>query len=91
MTAEWPTHLPAEALFYADAYIEASAQSYDAIIPGLGEALRIVWTDIRPMPTCDCPLDPHHRWNCSTTPIWAQTIRDLEGPSLRIPMWELGL
>lgn len=28
-------------------------------------------------PECDCPLDPHHRWNCALTPIWAQTIRDL--------------
>lgn len=25
---------------------------------------------------CDCPMDPHHRWNCALTPIWAQTIRD---------------
>ena len=27
---------------------------------------------------CDCPLDPHHRWNCALTPIWAQTMRDLD-------------
>lgn len=27
---------------------------------------------------CDCPLNPHHRWNCALTPIWAQTIRDLD-------------
>ena len=27
---------------------------------------------------CDCPMDPHHRWNCALTPIWAQTIRDLD-------------
>lgn len=26
----------------------------------------------------DCPMDPHHRWNCAQTPIWAQTIRDLD-------------
>ncbi len=26
---------------------------------------------------CDCPLDPHHRWNCALTPVWAQTMRDL--------------
>lgn len=78
MSAEWPTQLPAEALPVADAYIEAYAQSYDTIIPGLGDALRTVWADIRPTPTCDCPLNPHHDWNCSTTPIWAQTIRDLD-------------
>lgn len=29
-------------------------------------------------PTCDCPLDPHHRWNCPLTPIWAQTMRELD-------------
>ena len=27
-------------------------------------------------PMCDCPMNPHHRWNCALTPIWAQTIRD---------------
>lgn len=27
---------------------------------------------------CDCPLDPHHRWNCALTPVWAQTMRDLD-------------
>lgn len=29
-------------------------------------------------PQCDCPMDPHHRWNCPLTPIWAQTIRELD-------------
>jgi hypothetical protein len=24
---------------------------------------------------CDCPRGPHHRWNCTLTPIWAQTVR----------------
>jgi hypothetical protein len=33
-------------------------------------------------PPCDCPdtsfgRNPH-RWNCDQTPIWAQTIRDLD-------------
>ncbi|MGQ9348926.1 hypothetical protein [Mycolicibacterium gilvum] len=36
----------------------------------------------RPVPGwamgCDCPLDPHHRWNCALTPIWSQTIRELD-------------
>lgn len=27
---------------------------------------------------CDCAVDPYHRWNCAATPIWAQTIRDLD-------------
>lgn len=27
---------------------------------------------------CDCPMDPHHRWNCALTPIWAHTIRELD-------------
>ena len=30
----------------------------------------------RVLTPCDCPMDPHHRWNCALTPIWAQTIRD---------------
>lgn len=36
------------------------------------------WLPGDPQPACDCPLDPHHRWNCALTPIWAQTIRDLD-------------
>tara|TARA_B100000519_G_C14089628_1_gene365658 strand:+ start:118 stop:456 length:339 start_codon:yes stop_codon:yes gene_type:complete len=36
----------------------------------------------RPVPQwamdCDCPLNPHHRWNCTLTPIWAQTMRELD-------------
>lgn len=74
----WPTHIPAEALEYGDAHIEAHALAYDAIMPGLGDTLRHCWTLIRPQPTCDCPLDPYHRWNCALTPIWAQTMRDLD-------------
>lgn len=36
------------------------------------------WLPGEQTPDCDCPLDPHHRWNCRMTPIWAQTIRDLD-------------
>lgn len=64
----WPTELPPEALAYA----------YDKIIPGLGDALREAWKLLRPQPSCDCPMNPHHRWNCHLTPIWAQTMRDLD-------------
>lgn len=28
--------------------------------------------------SCDCPMDPYHRWNCPLTPLWAQTMRDLD-------------
>lgn len=28
-------------------------------------------------PGCDCPRH-RHRWNCQLTPIWAQTIHDLD-------------
>jgi len=44
------------------------------------EAAKRLTVAFRPIsqPTCDCPLDPHHRWNCPLTPIWAQTIRDLD-------------
>lgn len=27
---------------------------------------------------CDCGLSAFHRWNCATTPMWAQTMRDLD-------------
>ncbi len=74
----WPTHAPAEALVYGDRYIEATAEAYDTILSGLGDVLRAAWHEIRPQPTCDCPLDPYHRWNCSLTPVWAQTIRELD-------------
>ena len=30
------------------------------------------------MNDCDCPLSPFHRWNCESTPVWAQTIRALD-------------
>lgn len=76
MTDCSPMRLPIEAIKAGDEYIEAYAQSYDAIVPTLGDVLRNVWADVRPESTCDCPLDPHHRWNCALTPIWAQTIRE---------------
>ena len=66
----------------ADEYIEACAQIYDTcLFPGLGDVLRDAWREIRALvvpPHCDCPLDPHHRWNCALTPVWAQTIRELD-------------
>lgn len=76
----WPFEAPVELLAEADAYIEMTAGAYDAIalLPGIGELLREAWATVRPRPTCDCPMDPHHRWNCALTPIWAQTIRDLD-------------
>lgn len=77
MTDTWPTHASIEHLAWADMYIEASAQAYDAILPTLGDVLRDIWPQVRPLPTCDCEL-PHHRWNCHLTPIWAQTIRELD-------------
>ena len=27
---------------------------------------------------CDCDPASYHHWNCRATPIWAQTIRDLD-------------
>ena len=66
----------------ADEYIEACAQIYDTcLFPGLGDVLRDAWREIRALvvpPHCDCPLDPHHRWNCALTPVRAQTIRELD-------------
>lgn len=69
------------AAYGMDYTIDHFAHSYDAILPGLGDALRNVWRDIRHLvypDVCDCPMDPYHRWNCTGTPIWAQTIRDLD-------------
>lgn len=51
-----------------------------AVVSHLEATLRR-WMPGNPAPEpcliCDCPMDPHHRWNCALTPIWAQTIRDL--------------
>ncbi|MGE2733821.1 hypothetical protein [Mycolicibacterium vaccae] len=33
---------------------------------------------LREVRSCDCPMAPHHRWNCPLTPAFAQTIRDLD-------------
>ena len=86
----WPTAVPVEALIVGDAYIAAHAELYDSIIAGLGDALRCAWEAIRPKPLCDCPMDPYHRWNCALTPIWAQTIRDLDtNPWTVIKPWDL--
>lgn len=78
----WPTEAPIELLRAADAEMEALAAACDDAFGGLlglsvlGDAFRAAWQQIRPRPTCDCPLDPHHRWNCPLTPLWAQTMRD---------------
>ena len=74
-------------LAIADADIEARAQVIDlafSLLLGandLGDTLRAAWTELRPLleqRLCDCDRNPHHRWNCTATPIWAQTIRDLD-------------
>ncbi|MCV7354470.1 hypothetical protein [Mycolicibacterium fluoranthenivorans] len=88
----WPATVPAEALAVGDAYIEEHAAVCDSIFPGLGGFLRDIWRAIRPSPSCDCPLDPYHRWNCALTPIWAQTIRDLDtNPWTVIKPWDLAM
>lgn len=75
----WPHEAPIELLAKADAHIELTALAYDAVFGTFcGDLMRDLWRDIRPEPTCDCPMDPYHRWNCALTPIWAQTIRDLD-------------
>lgn len=78
MESTWPTHAPIELLREADAAVEVMAATYDSIsiFGPLGDIFRELWRDIRPQPTCDCPMDPHHRWNCNLTPIWAQMLRD---------------
>ena len=78
----WPTEAPIELLLAADTQIELYATAYDDLFSGLaglsvlGDAVRAAWYSIRPRPTCDCPMDPHHRWNCELTPVWAQLMRE---------------
>lgn len=52
-----------------------------------GRAVAPTWLPDSRRPACDCPLipsgtrpprPPFHRWNCALTPVWAQTIRDLD-------------
>lgn len=72
----------------ADHVAEQIAQTYDAAFGGIfgigigiGDAFRAAWAELRTLieqRLCDCPRDPHHHWNCPATPIWAQTIRDLD-------------
>lgn len=47
----------------------------DGVVQAYAAGVRDVLT---PAPLCDCPMDPYHRWNCPATPIWSQTIRDLD-------------
>jgi hypothetical protein len=50
-------------------------------VSGAGYAAISVWIEMRPtleQRLCDCPRDPYHRWNCTATPIWTQTMRDLD-------------
>lgn len=70
----------------ADAVIDTCAEVIDLAfgtigINHLGDVYRQAWADVRPLleqRLCDCPRDPYHRWNCPATPLWAQTIRDLD-------------
>lgn len=39
---------------------------------------------------CDCDPAAYHRWNCAETPLWAQTMRDLDvnpWTVARVPEW----
>lgn len=83
--------MPIEAIRAGDAHIQLQAAAFGAItgLSGVGDLLREAWAAIRPEPTCDCPLDPHHRWNCHLTPIWAQTIRDLGMNPWTIVTWPM--
>lgn len=78
----WPTHAPIELLHEADAAVELLASTYDGmngIFGPLGDVYRELWRDLRPQPTCRCrALTGYHDWNCELTPLWAQTIRDLD-------------
>lgn len=81
--------LSEQQLAAADTAVEETAKAYDDAFGWifgnvLGDAFRAAWTLIRPQleqRLCDCPRDSHdshHRWNCPATPVWAQTIRDLD-------------
>lgn len=92
MPETWPTRVAAEMLAAADAAIESYVELWDSLFPGSGFIIRDAWYSVRPKPTCDCPMDPYHRWNCALTPIWAQTIRDLDtNPWTVIKPWDLAV
>lgn len=75
------------------AIVDHAVDAYTATLPNIlgidwAGAFRAAWTELRPLleqRLCDCPRDPYHRWNCPATPIWAQTIRDLDtNPGTRL-------
>lgn len=70
--------VPAEALEIARGWDELWTSMLCVPMDLMQAAVRAYWLAIVGPRTCDCPMDPHHRWNCPMTPLWAQTIRDLD-------------
>ncbi len=90
MPETWPARMAVEMLAAADAAIESYAELWESIFPGSSFIVLDAWRAVRPAPMCDCPMDPYHRWNCVLTPIWAQTIRDLDcNPWTVIRPWDI--
>ncbi len=88
----WPATVPAEHSPSGTRTSRSTRRYVTRSSRGLGGFLRDIWRAIRPSPSCDCPLDPYHRWNCALTPIWAQTIRDLDtNPWTVIKPWDLAM
>lgn len=78
---------PAEPAIPVPDEVLATAQAFDAMwtqllggtpFDGMTAAIRAYWLAAVGPRWCDCPMDPHHRWNCPMTPTWVQTIRDLD-------------
>lgn len=59
--------------------VEVWADFYDSYIGyGTGDILRNAWRElVNNADPCDCP-PTHHRWNCHRTPVYRQTMRDLD-------------
>lgn len=69
--------VPADLLELADA-VDGMYASLLGIQTGAWATLvRQVWLAHVGPRWCNCPHN-HHRWNCPMTPIWAQTIQDLD-------------
>lgn len=70
--------IPDEDLEVAHSWDQVLTSLLDTPTQIMQAAIRAHWLAAVGPRWCDCPHEPHHRWNCRMTPIWAQTIRDLD-------------
>ncbi|MCG7592414.1 hypothetical protein [Mycobacterium sp. PSTR-4-N] len=78
-TTEPAIPVPAEILATAEAWDHMWTQLLGGIpFDCMTDTVRAFWLATVGPRWCDCPCDPHHRWNCPMTPLWAQTMCDLD-------------